>query len=100
MIPPISMLKIQELSGAMPLDSHRGSAPGSRGLRSAAIEVLPPPQVPPLDPALVAAAVAEYTFLSCSLLTDCTQFIPDLLFHMCTFWIMFSYVKLMFLSSV
>ena len=47
------MLRIQELSEAMPLDPHQGSAPGSRGLRSAAIEGLPPsPQAPPLDPAL------------------------------------------------
>ena len=53
MIPPISMLKIQELSGAMPLDPHRGSAPGSCGPCSAAIEGLPPAQAPPLDTALI-----------------------------------------------
>ena len=37
------MLKIQELPGAMPLDPHWRSAPGSQGTRSAAIEGLPPP---------------------------------------------------------
>ena len=45
------MLKLQELSRAM--DPHWGSAPGSRGPRSAAIVYpSPPPQAPPLDPAL------------------------------------------------
>ena len=43
MIPPISMLKIQELPGAMLLDPHRGSAPRTRGPHSAAIEGFPPP---------------------------------------------------------
>ena len=47
MILPISMLKIQELPGDMPLDPHRGSAPGSRSPRLAAIEGLPPPPPPP-----------------------------------------------------
>ena len=46
MIPPISMLKIQELPGAMPLDPHRYSGPGSRSPRSAAIEGLPPASTP------------------------------------------------------
>ena len=50
------MLKIQEFPGAMdPLDPHCGTAPGSRGARSAAIEGLPPPPPPanaPLDPVL------------------------------------------------
>ena len=41
------MLKIQELQGAMPLDPHQGSVPGSRGPRSAAIESLPPPASDP-----------------------------------------------------
>ena len=40
------MLKIQELRGAMLLDPHRGSAPGSRGPRLAAIEGLPPASAP------------------------------------------------------
>ena len=41
------MLKIQELPGDMPLEPHCGTAPGSRGARSATIEGLPPP--PPVN---------------------------------------------------
>ena len=53
MIPPIPMLKIQDLPKTMPLDPHQGSDSGSRGSQSAAIEGLPPsPQAPPLDPVL------------------------------------------------
>ena len=79
----MSMLKIQEFPGAMPLDPHRGTVPGSRSPRSAATEGLPPPpplQAPPLDPALIrnvlrislgrrpcrAYSCVKYTFLHLS----------------------------------
>ena len=44
------MIKIQELSGAMPMHPHQGCAPGYRG---GAVEGLPPtPANAPLDPAV------------------------------------------------
>ena len=46
MIPTISMLKIQELPGAMPLDSHRGTTLGSHGLSWTTWPALPPPNTP------------------------------------------------------
>ena len=54
MIPPILILRIQELPGNRPLDPpQRASAPGFPTRFGDALEGLPtlPQQIPPLDPA-------------------------------------------------